>query len=535
MPAAAHTPAQTPARAAASASDVVLAYHRRSKHALHRYAAGPGAVDWDAQPDPFRHWRGTRRYALPRALAAPGVSWSQLQTRRAPVALDLDALSTLLRLTVGLTAWKSYAGARWSLRVHPSSGNLHPTETWVIAQWIEGLPDGLYHYQAREHALEWRAVRLAAAERPGLWLGFSSVHWREAWKYGERAFRYCQLDLGHVLAALAHAAALLGWRPRLLSLDTGAIARSLGLDRECDYAGVEAEEAAAIVALQTEAAPPLDWDEWSGVPSLLDPQRKLHWPVIDAVAAATRGALPATAHGPRHLVAAEGGRGDTHAQGAAGDAAATQVILGRRSAQAFDGHALMPLQTLRQVLRAMLPQGAPVWDLWPQAPRVHPVLMVHRVAGLRPGLYCLPRQEAARSALQDAMRARFEWQRADTELPLYRLVAARCGNVARTLACHQDIAADSAVTFLFVADFARSLAEAPAAYRHLHWEAGMLGHAATLAAEAAGWRGTGIGCFFDDAAHEVLGLTDEGYQVLYLYAIGQARADPRIQTLPAYA
>jgi nitroreductase len=37
--------------------------------------------------------------------------------------------------------------------------------------------------------------------------------WREAWKYGERAFRYCQLDTGHAVGALRYAAALLGWRP----------------------------------------------------------------------------------------------------------------------------------------------------------------------------------------------------------------------------------------------------------------------------------------------------------------------------------
>ena len=28
----------------------------------------------------------------------------------------------------------------------------------------------------------------------------SSIHWREAWKYGERAFRYCQHDIGHAWA-----------------------------------------------------------------------------------------------------------------------------------------------------------------------------------------------------------------------------------------------------------------------------------------------------------------------------------------------
>ena len=62
----------------------------------------------------------------------------------------------------------------------------------------------------------------------------------------------------------------------------------------------------------------------------------------------------------------------------------------------------------------------------------------------------------------------------------------------------------------------------------------MLGHVITLEAEAAGWRGTGIGCFFDDADHEVLGLKDDRFQVIYHYAVGMALDDPRISTLPAY-
>jgi hypothetical protein len=136
--------------------------------------------------------------------------------------------------------------------------------------------------------------------------------------------------------------------------------------------------------------------------------------------------------------------------------------------------------------------------------------------------------------MQAAFRNTFTWQSADPELPLFQLVAARAGNVARKLSCHQDIASQCAVTFAMVAEFADPVAADPAAYRHLHWEAGMLGHVITLELEASGWRGTGIGCFFDDADHEVLGLVDDRFQVIYHYAAGMALDDPRISTLPAY-
>ena len=56
----------------------------------------------------------------------------------------------------------------------------------------------------------WDAVSPAGSGVPvpgAILVGLSSIHWREAWKYGERAFRYCQHDVGHALAAIGIAAA----------------------------------------------------------------------------------------------------------------------------------------------------------------------------------------------------------------------------------------------------------------------------------------------------------------------------------------
>ena len=78
---------------------------------------------------------------------------------------------------------------------------------------------------------------------------------------------------------------------------------------------------------------------------------------------------------------------------------------------------------------------------------------------------------------------------------------------ARTLSCQQDIAADGAFSLGMLARFEPVLRERDAAaYRELFWEAGMIGQALYLAAEAAGVRGTGIGCYFDDVLHNALGL-----------------------------
>lgn len=502
----------------------VLSYHTRSKHALDRYATGPGTLDWDAQPKAFRDWEGAAQISLPRAINVSEIPWGALSAPRAPLPINDQNLGSLLRLCVGLTAWKEYAGSRWSLRAHPSSGNLHPTETWLIAAKVDGLADGLYHYQNQHHCLERRAWG-GDVQASGVWLGFSSIHWREAWKYGERAFRYCQLDMGHVLAAVSYAAVLHGWKPRLSSIDAATTARCLGVDRAADFEGVEAEEAEVILMLEADATGvPNSWKEWAGKPSLLDARPLYQWPVIEEVAVATRGVVPASQISPSAATRLQ----DEN------DISAAQVILKRRSAQAFDGVSVLPRAVFKRILSSLLPGGSPVWDLWTTAARVHPVLLVHRVEGVAPGVYVLPRNGATQASLRAAFRETFTWEAADSELPLYQLVAARAGKTARTLSCHQDIATQCAVTFMMVAEFAAPIAADPVAYRHLHWEAGMLGHVITLEAEAAGWRGTGIGCFFDDAVHEVLGIKDDTFQVVYHYAVGMALDDPRISTLPAY-
>lgn len=88
-----------------------------------------------------------------------------------------------------------------------------------------------------------------------------------------------------------------------------------------------------------------------------------------------------------------------------------------------------------------------------------------------------------------------------------------------------------------VADFDRILTEdGDWAYRRLFWEAGVIGQVLYLEATAAGLSGTGIGCYFDDAVHALLGLAGASmeWQSLYHFAVGRAVDDERLSTLPAY-
>ncbi len=253
---------------AQGAAEIVLAYHARTKHSLKRYAASPETLDWDMQPNPFREFDGCARTELELGAERLTTSFAEACTPGgvSPVALTAQSVGALLELSMGLSAWKEYGPDRWALRCNPSSGNLHPTEAYVLSRNVPGMIDGLHHYLSRDHSLELRRADTNRSDAPArLWIGLSSVHWREAWKYGERAFRYCQLDVGHALGALRYAAGTLGWRATLVeALASAELAAFMGLDRAEDFSGVEGEDAELLVAIEASPSTAADRARHSG-------------------------------------------------------------------------------------------------------------------------------------------------------------------------------------------------------------------------------------------------------------------------------
>ncbi len=150
--------------------EAVLAYHRRTKHHLHRYAASLGYQDWATQPDPFRTYAGAERIELPFLADRLDAAYAELYFPGVVPAMPLErnSVAMLFELALGLSALKQYKGSRWALRCNPSSGNLHPTEGYAILPEMPGLNAGVYHYVSRDHCLERRCVlegRAAARTR----------------------------------------------------------------------------------------------------------------------------------------------------------------------------------------------------------------------------------------------------------------------------------------------------------------------------------------------------------------------------------
>ncbi|MGB5563203.1 MAG: SagB/ThcOx family dehydrogenase [Sedimenticolaceae bacterium] len=533
------------------ALDTVLAYHQRTKHRFQGYAAGPDGLDWANQPAAFRWFSGSPQVLLPLQTGVEQPRYVDLYTpgKVSTQPLTIASIAALLELSLGLSAWKQHGESRWALRCNPSSGNLHPTEAYVVIAGRDDAENGVYHYLSRDHLLEQRCI--FAAGNPDtllpadtLLLGLSSVHWREAWKYGERAFRYCQHDTGHAVAAVRYAAALLGWQVKWLEhWGDDQTATLLGLDRAQDFGLAEAEN--ADLMLQITAAPvaaSLVFPDslitaarnghWQGKANVLSGNHGHRWPIIDTVADACH--KPSTAADPpwpSPVLPAP--------LPSACTLAADTLIRQRRSAQAFDARTGITRDAFFRMLDMTLPRANLVpWDVTGSPPSVHLLLFVHRVDGLVPGLYLLLRNPAAEAKLKTAIGRDFSWQTVPgtpKHLPLFQLLAADAREAAKALSCNQDIAADGAFSLGMLAEYKDALSRAPWRYRQLFWETGMIGQVLYLEAEAAGVRGTGIGCFFDDGVHDMLAIQDHDLQSLYHFTIGGPRTDNRLQTLPPYA
>ncbi|MCA9716205.1 MAG: SagB/ThcOx family dehydrogenase, partial [Myxococcales bacterium] len=543
----------------AEALAAVIAYHERSKHhGPGRYARSLGFLDWDAQPDPFRRFPGADRVALARRETADAPDSPDYRdlfvAGRVPARpLDHDFVARLLMDSLALSAWKQQGRARWSLRVNPSSGNLHPTEGYVLAPAIAGIGErpALYHYAPYLHALErrreltgalWRELvaALAPARADALLLvGLSSIHWREAWKYGERAYRYCQHDVGQALVCVALAAAALGYEATLLDeLGSAEVAALLGL---VATARVEPEAPDLVLALHprgtrvtalrlpAEALERCALQPWQGAPNALSSDHE-DWDVIEAVERATT--KPAAAGAAREFT-------PSWPPLVVGDDALSfrALVQARRSAVSMDGRSGLARDAFFQALRRTLaghgeaPYAALGWS-----PRVHLALFVHRVGELDPGLYVLVRDPRDAAALRAAFDPGFAWETPDgcpPELPLFRLKTGDVRGLVAHASCDQAIAGDGCFSLGMLARFEGSLRDdGPWMYPRLFWECGVVGQALYLKAEALGLRATGIGCFYDDTVHAALGLSGRAWQSLYHFTLGVPVDDARITSEP---
>ena len=125
-----------------SMCETVFTYHERTKHHFERYARSLGYLDWATQPHPFRHYEGSLQMQFDLNRSPRPLTYDQLYEDNplSPQAVDLDSLADLFRYSLGLSAWKQAGSNRWALQINPSSGNLHPTESYAVLPPLSATP-----------------------------------------------------------------------------------------------------------------------------------------------------------------------------------------------------------------------------------------------------------------------------------------------------------------------------------------------------------------------------------------------------------
>ncbi|XP_050900777.1 uncharacterized protein LOC127107540 [Lathyrus oleraceus] len=563
----------------------VIKYHNQTKHNFNNYARGPHGLDWANQPNPFRRYLSSPLLSLlhftPQQEQQSPLYSSLFNSLPSPKPISKSTISQFLYDSLALSAWKTTSFSTWSLRVNPSSGNLHPTEAYIIAPSIESLSDTPFvaHYAPKEHSLELRAQIpsgfFSKFFPPNSFLvGFSSIFWRESWKYGERGFRYCNHDVGHAIGAVSMAAASLGWDVKLLdSLGFEELKFLMGVHVFPEFETpsravkgkipeIEFEHPDCVMLVFPSGVSGFDLDykelsnamlefsklEWKGKPNSLSKEH-VCWDIIYKTSEVVKKSLTL---GDRFLVdpfQRSGICSETESESVYKGLTVREVVRKRRSAVDMDGVTGMERETFYQILSHCLPSGSQAgkkqgkqlslpFRAFPWDAEVHAALFVHRVVGLPQGLYFLVRNEDHFAELKKAMNPDFVWTKPEgcpDELPLYELFRSDCRRLAKQLSCHQDIASDGCFSLGMLARMEPSLRENNVSmYPRLFWETGVLGQVLYLEAHAVGISATGIGCFFDDPVHQLLGLKGSTFQSLYHFTVGSPVEDKRIMSLPAY-
>jgi SagB-type dehydrogenase family enzyme len=169
-------------------------YHDATKHSYASVMLDPNYVDGFTQPSQFKFYPKFYRR----------------------LKLDVNnPIHSFIWLTSAITFEKFYQDEPYHLRVNPSAGGLYPTELYLQIRGIEGIIDGIYHLEVANNCLTLiyeliddglESYIFPENRIKGFIFFISCVYYRSSWKYKERSVRYCFLDSGHHLGAVAASA-----------------------------------------------------------------------------------------------------------------------------------------------------------------------------------------------------------------------------------------------------------------------------------------------------------------------------------------
>jgi len=185
----------------------------------------PGrSPDRSGRPGLYKEYAGRTTIRLPSPESTATSSLDQaLRQRRSIRSYSARPLN---KQHLGYLLWASTGIQRtehgFEFRTAPSAGALYPIETYLVVNNVDDIPQGVYHYSIKLHALEEmqtgdfsRSVTSAAmgqriCSQAAVVFIWTAIFERSKWRYQDRGYRYIYLDAGHIAENLALAATSLG-------------------------------------------------------------------------------------------------------------------------------------------------------------------------------------------------------------------------------------------------------------------------------------------------------------------------------------
>lgn len=506
----------------------VFSYHEETKHNHHKYAKSIGYMDWANQPNPYRTYENTLHVKLPFASNNTTPPYHLLFDESLPSApLLIDSISQFLQFSMGIAAIKSDGINEWALRCNASSGNLHPSEAYIILPPTTNISQKttISHYGVQNHSLE-----ILHKQDSNLWenlpqgsflVALSSITYREVWKYGERAFRYVNLDAGHAKRSLQISAKTLGWKYRDIVLSDDALAKLFCFDKKENFSEHELPDMLMLIT-------PTQYDKDVDLSELIDTKKEgyvasaiatnyQNWPLIEEIEKAT------FSHEAARYIKLE-----NQSPFRKPTKEAKEVILKRRSAQMMDKEDNeISYDNFKTILKSTQENFSN------QNKLINLILFVHNITELKPGLYIFLRDNKQKDEIKKHLSENFIWEKIDEDF--YALFFGDFKEIAQSISCNQAIASDGAFSLGMLSPFADEIITNGAhTYKELYWECGAIGQQLYLEATSLHYQATGIGCYLDDVFHSLLGLKSNKFQSLYHFTIGKALIDTRVLSKKPY-
>lgn len=492
---------------------VTFEYQKATEHTVENLYTSPHTLDWANQPNPFRSYVGALVVRLPVPKTHFTIAWPQQANN--PLPFHIESLSMFLYHSVAIAAWKEVQSTktRWPLRVNPSSGNLHAEEIHLCILDTIGLENGIYHFNVESFNLEKRIhlddelssyVRFVSKTDAPLKILLTTIVWREAWKYRNRAFRYCLLDGGHTEASLRIAGAHLGWKSIANRTFADNIMSSLfGLPNdETPVSFVEF----GTPKRDTHPDVQIKRPKTLGKPGILS-EHIISYPLIKRVVHATAQASKTEGFTIKASLELQP-RPSSFL-----NKSWTTLVRTRRSGIKFDGITGCTYEDLKWIISTALNQSWYWSNGKVQKEWVVIYVYAHLVEGLVPGIYLYDDNTRQCKAIFKG-----DVKKLAIKLSLFQSIAGHSAFALSMLSNYYDI----------YENFGEK------ALRLAYQSAGRVGQSLYLAAESIGLNATGIGAYFDQDVRQVLSL-DDSWFVLYNFTIGRALRDSRLKYLPAYS